>query len=154
MSIDTITVKLFEDTKSTTIPIAEKTVNASDASAFYIGDGKSIYSPSFKFTQSDLVNGSEGGSGNSACSSGKHYLRVEYYAKDNDDPVNFNEDTRDTEKYILWYPESDKPGIQQTQVKDGKIRASVGSSIPVDFFDDDGLKEIYCALKKTITIIL
>ena len=151
MSINTITVKLFEDTKSTTIPIAEKTVNASDSSAFYIGDGKSIYSPSFKFTQSDLVNGSEGGSGNSACSSGKHYLRVEYYAKDNDDPVNFNEDTRDTGKYILWYPESDKPGIQQTQVKDGKIRASVGSSIPVDFFDDDGLKEIYCALKKTIT---
>ncbi len=148
MGIDVITVKLFEDAYSTKNPIAEKTVAANKISNFYIGDGKSIYSPSFNFTESDLV------AGNPACNTGKHYLRVVYYAKDNDDPVNFNEREVDTEKYILWYPESDKPGVQiQPELinGEGKIRASVGSSIPVDFFDDDGLKEIHCSLRKSIT---
>lgn len=148
MGIDVITVKLFEDAYSTKNPIAEKTVAANKISNFYIGDGKSIYSPSFNFTESDLV------AGNPACNTGKHYLRVVYYAKDNDDPVNFNEREVDTEKFILWYPESDKPGVQiQPELinAEGKIRASVGSSIPVDFFDDDGLKEIHCSLRKSIT---
>ena len=145
MGIDTITVKLYEDTFSTTVPVASKTVNVSSTSENYIGDGKSIYSPSFYFDESDFVNG------NPLCISGKHYMRVVYYAKDNDDPVNFNDIEVDTKQYILWYPESDYPGIQQIQIEDGKIRVSVGSSIPVDFFDDDGLKEIHCALKNDIT---
>ncbi|MBP5401635.1 MAG: hypothetical protein J6Y36_00595 [Treponema sp.] len=151
MGIDTITVKLFEDSYSTINPVAQKTVNANSGNSNYIGDGKSIYSPSFKFTQADLVNG------NGACSAGKHYLRVVYYAKDNDDPVNFNDNEVDTEQYILWYPESDKPGVQQTEVEidassgKEKLRASVGSAIPVDFFDDDALREIHLALKNSIS---
>lgn len=148
MGIDVITVKLFEDAYSTENPIVEKTVASNKISNSYIGDGKSIYSPSFHFTESELV------AGNSACNTGKHYLRVVYYAKDNDDPVNFNEREVDTEKFILWYPESDKPGVQiQPELinEEGKIRASVGSSIPVDFFDDDGLKEVHCSLRKSIT---
>lgn len=146
MGIDTITVKLFEDDYSTTTPVVQQTVVAREGETYYIGNGKSIYSPSFSFTEANLV------AGNPGCNTGKHYLRVVYYAKDNDDPVNFNEKEVDTEQYILWYPESDRPGVQQVNVKeDGKITASVGSSIPVDFFDDDGLVEIRCALKTTIT---
>ena len=142
MGIDTITVKLFEDDEL----IIEKTVNASESSPNYIGSGKSIFSPSFYFEHDDLV------AQKASLASGKHYLRVVYYAKDNDDPVNYNAQTRDMGKYILWYPESDYPGVQQVNVKaDGKINASVGSSIPVDFFDDDGLVEIRCALRTSIT---
>lgn len=146
MGIDTITVKLFEDDFSTTNPVVSKTVNVDNSSENYIGDGKSIYTPSFYFDETDFVNG------NPLCASGKHYLRVVYYAKDNNDPVNFNDAEVNTEKYILWYPESDAPGIQQIQINnEGSIRVSVGSSIPVDFFDDDGLKEVYCSLKTSIT---
>ena len=142
MGIDTITVRLYEDN----VPVIEKTkIVTDDGSANYVGDGKSIYSPEFKFTHNELK------AAKASLNSGKHYLRVEYYAKDNDDPVHYNEHTVDTEKYILWYPESDYPGVQQINVEDGKIRASVGSSIPVDFFDDDGLLEVYCALKNSIS---
>ena len=142
MGIDTITVRLYEDN----VPVIEKTkIVTDDGSANYVGDGKSIYSPEFKFTHNELK------AAKASLNSGKHYLRVEYYAKDNDDPLHYNEHTVDTEKYILWYPESDYPGVQQINVEDGKIRASVGSSIPVDFFDDDGLLEVYCALKNSIS---
>ncbi|MBR4789939.1 MAG: chitobiase/beta-hexosaminidase C-terminal domain-containing protein [Treponema sp.] len=140
MGIDTITVRLYEDNNL----IIEKTKVVTEGAANYVGEGKSIYSPEFSFTHNELKNKK------ASLNSGKHYLRVEYYAKDNDDPVHYNEHTVDTEKYILWYPESDYPGVQQITVENGKIRASVGSSIPVDFFDDDGLLEVYCALKNSI----
>ncbi|MBR5400982.1 MAG: hypothetical protein IK102_04140 [Treponema sp.] len=142
MGIDTITVKLYEEDEL----VIEKTVNAQESSPYYIGSGKSIFSPSFNFTHDELVTAK------SSLASGKHYFRVVYYAKDNDDPVNHNEQERDVGKYILWYPESDYPGVQQVNVNtENKIRASVGSSIPVDFFDDDGLTAIYCQLKNTYT---
>ena len=141
MGIDTITVRLYEDNNL----IIEKTKVVTEGAANYVGEGKSIYSPEFYFTHNELKNKK------ASLNSGKHYLRVEYYAKDNDDPVHYNEHTVDTEKYILWYPESDYPGVQQITVENGKIRASVGSSIPVDFFDDDGLLEVYCALKNSIS---
>lgn len=148
MGIDTITVKLFEVGGSDTIPVITKTVDAkSDAAhSHYIGDGKSIYSPEFEFTHDELV------SAKPTLNSGKHYLRVTYYAKDNDDPQNYNDREVSETNVILWWPESDRPGIQQiSEKKDGKIRIGVGSSIPVDFFDDDGLAEVYYSLKDSIT---
>lgn len=142
MSISTITLKLYEVSDhdsfniDNAIPIIEKTVTAADG-VNYIGDGKSIYSPSFEFTHAELA---EKGLG-----SGKHYLRVGYYAKDNDDHP--NEIINDTELYIFWYPESDKPGVQHSKLENEKLSASVGSSIPLDFFDDDGLKNIKYSLR-------
>lgn len=140
MSIDTITLKLFDETVSDVTPIAEKTVRSDSASPYFIGEGKSIYSPAFEFKDSDL----------STLGNGKHYLKLKYYTKDNDSLENSNANEVDTEKYVLWYPESDYPGIQQTQIKNGKIQASVGGTIPIDFFDDDALSEIYAALKLSI----
>lgn len=145
MGIDTITIKLFDETISDTVPVIEKTVNADPASSQFIGNGKSIFTPAFEFTHDELV------AANTNLKSGKHYLRIKYYTKDNNTENNYNENTVDTEKYVFWYPESDSPGIQQTQIKDGKLRASVGSTIPIDFFDDDALKEVYAYLKNSIT---
>jgi len=145
MSIYEITVSLYDDTISPDTPVISKTLRSdpSDVS-HYIGDGNSIYSPGFTFTHSELAGARP------ALASGKHYLRVKYYSKDNNTATNFNEATVDTELYILWWPESDKPGIQQTQIENDRISVSVGSSLPVDFFDDDAIKEAYWAIKSTI----
>lgn len=145
MSIYEITVSLYDDTISPDTPVISKTLRSdpSDVS-HYIGDGNSIYSPGFTFTHSELAGTKP------ALASGKHYLRVKYYSKDNNTATNFNEATVDTELYILWWPESDKPGIQQTQIENDRISVSVGSSLPVDFFDDDAIQEAYWAIKSTI----
>lgn len=144
MSIYEITVYLYDETVSHDSPLLTKTLRSdpSDVSS-YIGDGNSIYSPGFTFTHSELQAKGLG--------SGKHYLRVKYYSKDNNTATNFNEATVDTGLYILWWPESDAPGIQQTQIENDKISVSVKSSLPVDFFDDDGLKEAYYAIKSSIS---
>lgn len=150
MSIDYITVNLYDEAISTTTPILTKTVSADENNTNFIGEGKSIYSPSFTFDSGDSDFPEH-------LKTGKHYLRVKYSARDNDtengnETVDENGDLIDidTEGYIYWYPESDKPGIQQIQIDaKGKISASVGSSIPIDFFDDDGLVDIRYALKKT-----
>lgn len=139
MSIDEITVKLWDDDYNPAAPVLTKTVRSNSTKENYIGDGKSIYSPAFEFKNEDFP---------SALRTGKHYLRVTYYAQDND-TIQKNSADVDTGLYIFWYPESDKPGIQQTQIEDGILSASVGSSIPIDFFDDDGLKTIKYALKNT-----
>lgn len=142
MSIDTITLKLFED--SSTTPVIEQTVTATPGD-HYIGDGKSIYSPVFHFTQADLVQK------DSSLATGKHYLRIGYYSRDNDSLENANEDETDTGMYVLWWPESDKPGIQQISIVNDKITVSIGSQIPIDFFDDDALSEIHYSLRNSIT---
>lgn len=123
MSINTITLELYEDD----IKVAEKTVTASAIAA-----GKSIYSPQFEFDASDFP---------SSLSTGKHYLKLKYYSKDD----HGNENTREL-PYMLWWPESDQPRIGLSEVKDGKMRVNIGSAIPVHFFDDDLLSEIRATL--------
>lgn len=153
MNIDMITLKLYDDSISSAEPVITKTVSSNSENINYIGEGKSIYSPEFHFTHDDLV------SANPALNSGKHFLRITYYAKDNDSEENCNETEGDVDigRYILWYPESDKPGIgvMQTQGEydengEFKITVSVGSSISVDLFDDDGIKKTYCAIRESI----
>lgn len=139
MNIDTITIKLYED--GTQNPVLEKTVTARAGETTYIGEGKSMYSPVFTFTHAEFAA--------KGLSSGKHYMRVKYESRDNDDPVNYNESEGDTEAYFIWWPESDKPGFQINNVENGELTVSVGSSIPLDVFDDDGLSEYYCALTDT-----
>lgn len=122
MSINTITLELYEDDNK----VAEKTVQAET-----IGTS-SIYSPQFEFQASDLP---------SSLSTGKHYLKLKYYSKDD----HGNENTREL-PYMLWWPESDQPRIGLSEVKDGKMRVNIGSAIPVHFFDDDLLSEIRATL--------
>ncbi len=133
MSIDTITLTLSENGQR----VISKTVTAENkGDGNYIGDGKSIFAPSFRFTHDELVQAK------STMSSGKHYLLVSYYTTDEHQ----NSAERNLQ-YLLWYPESDYPGIQQsgTSGDDGTISnlyVSVGSAIPIHFFDDDELTEI------------
>lgn len=139
MNIDYITINLYEDESQT--PVLSKTLKSNPSEMNYIGDGKSMYSPVFEFTHAEFAAKGLG--------SGKHYMRVKYESRDNDDPVNYNESAGDTEGYFLWWPESDKPNFQVNNVENGELTVSVGSSIPLDIFDDDGLSEYYAALTET-----
>lgn len=139
MSIDTITFSLKEDDNV----VIQKTVTAEDkGDGHYIGEGKSIYAPVFSFTHDELV------AAKASLGSGPHYLRASYYSTDD----HKNSDERDLD-YVLWYPESDIPGIQQSAtevVKDSvtgeilseTLTVNIGSAIPIHFFDDDELAEV------------
>lgn len=104
-----------------------------------ISSGLSLFNPSFTFTADELIKI------NSKYEKGKHYFHVYYYSKDNSN----NEETRELD-WMLWYPESDKPGIEigANDNDDLKtIRVVVGNSISANFFDDDGLTEVSWALR-------
>lgn len=96
----------------------------------------SKYTPEWTFTHSDLVEA------NNKLESGKHYLQLSYYSVD--------EHKNSAEKqlaYILWYPESDIPGIQINGIETNSngeetLNVSLGDSIAMHFFDDDALEEI------------
>lgn len=129
MSIDTISLVLSKNDET----IITKTVTAENKDdGNYIGDGKSIYAPVWKFTHDELV------AARASLGSGKHYLKLSYYSTDEHQ----NSATKSL-LYMMWYPESDYPGIQQSNVdKDGNLIVNVGSSIPLHFFDDDELVEV------------
>lgn len=128
MSIKKVTLYLNDESGNV---VLSKTVDAET-----IEESKSIYTPEFTFTHDELV------AKDSKYKSGKHYFKLSYYSIDNHN----NEKTRELD-WMLWYPESDKPGIQQSITKNNKLSVSVNDSIPIDFFDDDGLKEVHYALK-------
>lgn len=128
MSIDTISLILYEDSE----PVITKTVTAENKDdGNYIGDGKSIFAPAFRFTHDELV------AAKPSLASGKHYLQAYYYTTD--DHKNSSEQML---QYLLWYPESDYPGIQQSATVSEMLFVTVGSSIPLHFFDDDELAEV------------
>ena len=127
MSIDTITLTLSENGQA----LISKTIQADSASPNYVGDGKSIYAPAFKFTHAELAAAS------SSLNTGKHYLQLSYFSQDN-----HKNSSSQTLPYILWYPESDIPGITQSATVDEKLSVNVGTSIFLHFFDDDELEEL------------
>lgn len=131
MSILQVGVILKDEQENT---IIEKIVDKDSIAA-----GQSLFSPSFTFTQAELVAKKSG------YSTGKHYFHVYYYSKDSSG----NEDTREL-AWMLWYPESDKPGVEIGADDSDSLttlRVVVGNSISANFFDDDGLTEVYWALR-------
>ncbi len=133
MSIEKIKLILKDETGAEVI---SKTITESDLSF-----GQSIFNPSFKFTHEELV------AKNSKYSTGKHYFQVAYYSIDKCN----NEETRDL-AWMLWYPESDRPGIEIGTNDSNSLtslRVMVNNSIPVQFFDDDTLSEVYWTLRKS-----
>ena len=67
MSIDTISLVLYEDD----LPVITKTVTAEDKEdGNYIGEGKSIFAPSFHFDHDELV------AAKASLATGKHYLQL------------------------------------------------------------------------------
>ena len=127
MSIDTITLTLSENGKR----IISKTIEADSASPNYVGDGKSIFAPAFKFTHQELKEAS------STLDSGKHYLQVSFSCQDN-----HKNTTEQNLSYLIWYPESDFPGIMQATTINNNLSVNVGTSIFLHFFDDDELEEL------------
>ncbi|MBQ0002865.1 MAG: hypothetical protein KBT21_04950 [Treponema sp.] len=123
ISVASATVNLYEDDFST--PFISKTVTAASITS------GSIYAPQWDFTHDELV------SKKSSLNSGKHYIKVAYEVADE-----AGNKSRSDVGYLLWYPESDIPGIQQSATENEKLLVNAGSAIPVHFFDDDELKEV------------
>ena len=97
----------------------------------------SIYNPSFSFKKSDF----------SAYPTGRHYFKLSYWSKDKSG----NESNRDL-LWMIWYPESDLPGIEIGTDNDlydnNSLRITVNNSISTNFFDDDALKEVKWAIRE------
>lgn len=129
VSISEITIYLSEKTENLEEFIISKTLTAQDYSS--VSENGSIYSPSWNFTESELVKEK------SSLKSGKHYLKIAYEAIDN---AGNKSDLIDV-GYFLWYPESDIPGIE-IKTENNQLRINTGSVIPLTFFDDDELEEV------------
>lgn len=124
ISVAKVVLNVYEDEE--TEPIIIKTITAEDITT------GSIYAPVWDFTHDELV------SARPTLNSGKHYLRVSYEVYDDSNNKGYGD-----VGYLLWYPESDYPGIERKELdSDGKLLVNVGSSIPVHFFDDDELVEV------------
>lgn len=137
MSINEITLNLEKEDGTILI---SKTVSSDETNVNYIGDS-SIFTPKFTFTEEELVQK------DSSFSSGIHYLKLSYSCKD--DHGNANSKALD---WMIWYPESDYPGISQAFIENNAIAVGVGTALPVNIFDDDGLAEYKCSLLETATI--
>jgi len=136
MSINEVSVYLKDTTGK---EIIRKTYSAESSNPNYIGVGKSIFSPVFYFYESELI------AKNSSYNSGKHYFQIGYVVKDD----HGNTSSGDL-NWMIWYPESDLPVIYQSQIniEENTLSVLIDSEIPIDIFDDDGLLDVYYALKE------
>ncbi len=140
MSISEVTLGLYTVNGKLLI---EKTYSSDpDNADKYIGENKSIFSPAFEFTHDELKDLID--DDGSTLESGCHYLGLKCYLEDE----HGNNFTRNI-GYMVWWPESDLPGIYQNEIdiENSTLSVLINSSISLDIFDDDGLEEIYYALK-------
>lgn len=140
MSISEVTLGLYTVNGKLLI---EKTYSSDpDNADKYIGENKSIFSPAFEFTHDELKDLID--DDGSTLESGCHYLGLKCYLEDE----HGNNFTRNI-GYMVWWPESDLPGIYQNEIdkENSTLSVLIDSSISLDIFDDDGLEEIYYALK-------
>lgn len=120
MSINKVTISLYDGNTE----VISKTVEGS-------------YTPAATFTHDEII------AKNTAYGTGNHYFQVHYKAEDD-----HGNPTSGDAGYLLWWPESDNPGIVQSEANNQKkIDITVQNSIPVDMFDDDEIAEYYIALK-------
>lgn len=124
MSIDEISLILTDEETGKSIKAEVK--------AESLPENKSIFTPVFTFTHEDIIAVMP------ELASGKHYLKASFYSKDE----HGNNDTKDL-AYLMWYPESDYPGIQRNLNSEGEISVGIGSYISLPLFDDDGVEEIH-----------
>lgn len=133
MSINEVSIYLKNEAGN---KIIQKTYSSDSKKDNYIGDENSIFSPVFYFNHNELIEK------DSSLETGIHYLQVAYIVKDD----HGNTSTSDL-NWIVWYPESDLPGLYQNQIKNNNLSVLIDTEVPLDIFDDDGLKEAYYALK-------
>lgn len=103
------------------------------------------YAPKFEITEEMLV------AADSSLKSGIHYLQVWYNAEDvvTIPESNKAQDVQVEGGWFIWWPESDNPKVTQKPVVDEvskSILLNVSEAVTVTVFDDDAIKEAYCAL--------
>lgn len=103
------------------------------------------YSPIFKITHDTLVTA------NSALATGRHFLQIWYNAEDIVELPESNkaQDVQVAGGWFVWEPESDNPKITQSPLpaeNTKEVLVNVNDTVYATLFDDDGLKEVSCAL--------
>ena len=103
------------------------------------------YSPVFKITHNTLVTA------NAALATGRHFLQIWYNAEDIVELPDSNK-AQDVQVPCGWFvlePESDNPKITQSPLpveNTDEVLVNVKDTVYATLFDDDGLKEVFCAL--------
>lgn len=103
------------------------------------------YSPVFEITHEILVNA------NKALATGRHFLQIWYNAEDIVELPDSNkaQDVQVPGGWFVWEPESDNPKITQSPLpaeNANEVLINVKDTVYATLFDDDGLKEVSCAL--------
>lgn len=103
------------------------------------------YSPVFKITHDTLVTA------NAALATGRHFLQIWYNAEDIVELPESNkaQDVQLAGGWFVWEPESDNPKITQSPLPSentNEVLVNVKETVSATLFDDDGLKEVSCAL--------
>ncbi|MBE6361398.1 MAG: hypothetical protein E7059_08110, partial [Treponema bryantii] len=103
------------------------------------------YSPIFKITHDTLVTA------NAALATGRHFLQIWYNAEDIVELPESNkaQDVQVAGGWFVWEPESDNPKITQSPLpaeNTNEVLVNVKETVSATLFDDDGLKEVSCAL--------
>lgn len=103
------------------------------------------YSPVFEITHDTLVKG------NAALAAGRHFLQIWYNAEDIVELPDSNkaQDVQVPGGWFVWEPESDNPKITQSPLpfeNTNEVLVNVKDTVYATLFDDDGLKEVFCAL--------
>ncbi|HOS36562.1 MAG TPA: hypothetical protein PKW72_12165, partial [Treponemataceae bacterium] len=109
-----------------------------------ISKASSRYNPTWTITGEDLTEI------NSSYGSGRHYFRVTVDTRDAaGNTVGNNAVNTDQFLWLCWYPEADAPNINLSVSPDGSVTVPKDGNIPVEFWDDDGLKLVHAALLTT-----
>lgn len=103
------------------------------------------YSPIFKITHDTLVTA------NAALATGRHFLQIWYNAEDIVELPESNKahDVQVAGGWFVWEPESDNPKITQSPLPSentNEVLVNVKETVSATLYDDDGLKEVSCAL--------
>lgn len=103
------------------------------------------YSPVFEITHDTLVTA------NAALATGRHFLQIWYNAEDIVELPDSNkaQDVQVPGGWFVWEPESDNPKITQSPLpveNTNEVLVNVKDTVYATLFDDDGLKEVFCAL--------
>ena len=103
------------------------------------------YSPVFRITHETLVKA------NAALATGRHFLQIWYNAEDIVELPDSNkaQDVQVPGGWFVWEPESDNPKITQSPLpveNTNEVLVNVKDTVYATLFDDDGLKEVFCAL--------
>ena len=103
------------------------------------------YSPIFKITHDTLETA------NAALATGRHFLQIWYNAEDIVELPESNkaQDVQVAGGWFVWEPESDNPKITQSPLpaeNTNEVLVNVKETVSATLFDDDGLKEVSCAL--------